>query len=174
MRHLYVRRLVILAAIVGGLSVPSIGATQMTEQSAVAGGQNAVADGAKVVISFSIIVPDAHTTIADNLAQFTQGKHELLPALEEALMGMKPGEQKRIDLTPDRAFGPYDESKKISVARTELPADVKPGTILTSRDGRPFTLLELNDSAAVVDYNHPLAGKRLVFDVKVLKVEHAS
>jgi FKBP-type peptidyl-prolyl cis-trans isomerase 2 len=131
----------------------------------------AVTEGAKVVISFNIMIPDANTTIKDNLAQFVQGKHELLPALERAIDGMKPGEQKRIELPADQAFGPYDDAKRTTMQRTELPNDVRPGTVLTARDGRPFTVVDLNDQRAVVDYNHPLAGKRLVFDVKVLKVE---
>jgi FKBP-type peptidyl-prolyl cis-trans isomerase 2 len=55
-----------------------------------------------------------------------------------------------------------------------LPTGAKTGTVLQNREGQPFTVVEISDNAAVVDYNHPLAGKRLVFDVKVLKVEDLS
>jgi FKBP-type peptidyl-prolyl cis-trans isomerase 2 len=133
-----------------------------------------ISQGARVVISFNIQVPEARATLADNIAQFVQGKHELLPALEQALEGMKPGEEKRVELGPDQAFGPYDDAKKTTIPRDTLPREIQPGTILTSRDGHPFTVVELNEQQAVIDYNHPLAGKRLVFDVKVLKVERPS
>ena len=130
-----------------------------------------IADGKKVVIEFTITVPEEHAIIPKNVAQFVQGQHELLPALESALIGLKPGETKRVDLKPDEAFGPYDERKKMMVTREELPSDLRPGTVLQNREGQPFTVVEVSDSKALIDYNHPLAGKHLVFDVKVLQVE---
>jgi len=129
-----------------------------------------IADGKKVVIEFTITVPEEHAVIPKNVAQFVQGKHDLLPALESALNGLKAGETKRVDLKPDQAFGPYDESKKMKVAREELPSDLRPGAIMQNRDGRPFTVVEVSDKNALIDYNHPLAGKHLVFEVKVLQV----
>ena len=129
-----------------------------------------IADGKKVVIEFTITVPEEHAVIPKNVAQFVQGKHDLLPALENALNGLKAGETKRVDLKPDQAFGPYDESKKMKVAREELPSDLRPGAIMQNRDGRPFTVVEVSDKNALIDYNHPLAGKHLVFEVKVLQV----
>ena len=130
-----------------------------------------IADGKKVVIEFTITVPEEHAVIPKNVAQFVQGKHDLLPALESALNGLKAGETKRVDLKPDEAFGPYDENKKMKVAREELPSDLRPGAIMQNRDGRPFTVVEVSDKNALIDYNHPLAGKHLVFDVKVLQVD---
>lgn len=143
------------------------GRLSLTEQ---ADPRPAITQGSKVIIAFNIVVPDAHATLADNVAQFVQGKHELLPALEQELEGMRPGDRKKIELGPDQAFGPYDDAKKQSVPRATLPQDVKPGAIVTGGD-RPFTVVEMKDDQAVVDYNHPLAGKRLQFDVKVLSVE---
>ena len=129
-----------------------------------------ITDGKKVVIEFTITVPEEHAVIPKNVAQFVQGKHDLLPALESALTGLKAGETKRVDLKPDEAFGPYDEAKKMKVAREELPSGLRPGAIMQSPDGRPFTVVEVSDQNALIDYNHPLAGKHLVFDVKVLQV----
>ena len=130
-----------------------------------------VQEGTRVLIKFTITVPDENTIIPDNVAQYVPGQRQLIPALEQALMGMKRGEQKRVDLPPHEAFGPYDESKKTSLKREGLPRDVKTGTVLQTPEGRPFTIVELNDSTAVIDFNHPLAGKRLVFDVTVVNVQ---
>jgi FKBP-type peptidyl-prolyl cis-trans isomerase 2 len=87
---------------------------------------------------------------------------------------MKPGEQKRVDLKAEEAFGPYDERKKTTISREQLPPEVQAGLVYETSDGVPFTVLALSDQAAVVDFNHPLAGKHLVFDVQVIKVEGGS
>src|SRR3712207_8434825 len=50
--------------------------------------------------------------IPKNVSQYVPGQKQMLPNLEKALNGMKPGQEKRVDLTSDEAFGPYDESKK--------------------------------------------------------------
>ena len=133
-----------------------------------------VSDGKKVIIEFSITLHESNEKIPDNVAEFVQGQQQLIPALEQALVGLKPGETKRVELTADQAFGPYDANKKTTIARDELPPQTKSGTVLQNREGTPFTVVEISDTSAVVDYNHPLAGKRLVFDVKILKVQGAS
>lgn len=130
-----------------------------------------ITNGKKVLMEFTIVVPEENTVFPNNVAQYIQGRHEVLPALEQALTGMTPGEKKRVDLPPDQAFGPYDEKKKLTISRDQLPSDLRPGTVLRNPEGQPFTVVELSDSNAVVDYNHPLAGKHLVFDVKIIDVQ---
>lgn len=138
---------------------------------AIAADERQITDGKKVLMEFTIVVPEENTVFPNNVAQYVQGRHEVLPALEQALTGMTPGEKKRIDLPADQAFGPYDEKKKVTISRDQLPADLKPGAVLRNPEGQPFTVVELSDANAVVDYNHPLAGKHLVFDVKIIDVQ---
>jgi FKBP-type peptidyl-prolyl cis-trans isomerase 2 len=138
------------------------------------GMDNKIQDGKKVTIEFSITLPESNTVIPNNVAQFVPGQKQLIPALEQALVGLKPGDTTRVDLPPDKAFGPYDDNKKKTIARDELPPNSAPGEVLKDHNGQPFTVVEMKDTAAVVDYNHPLAGKRLVFDVKVLDVQPRS
>jgi len=137
-------------------------------------GDNTVAEGAKVTIMFTISVPESHLVIPDNVSEYVPGQNQLIPALEQALTGMKPGEQKRVDLQADEAFGQYDEQKKITIRREQLPQDAQVGSAYQTADGVPFTVAELSGGSAVVDFNHPLAGKHLVFDVKIVKVEQAT
>ncbi|MGH7231447.1 MAG: FKBP-type peptidyl-prolyl cis-trans isomerase, partial [Nitrospiraceae bacterium] len=68
---------------------------------------SSVAEGKKVVIEFAISLPESNEKIPGNVAEYVQGKKQVIPALEEALIGLKPGESKRIELTADQAFGPY-------------------------------------------------------------------
>lgn len=130
-----------------------------------------VQDGSVVLMEFTITVPESHLVIPKNVSQFTPGQHELLPNLEKAITGMKKGEEKRVDLSSDDAFGPYDETKKGIISSESLPPDTQPGTILTTEEGVPFVVTELSGPVASIDFNHPLAGKHLVIDVKILNVE---
>jgi len=130
-----------------------------------------VQDGAVVLMEFTITVPESELVIPKNVSQFTPGHHEMLPNLEKALTGMKKGEEKRVDLSSDDAFGPYDETKKGVISSESLPPGTQPGTIFTTEEGVPFVVTELSGPVASIDFNHPLAGKHLIIDVKILNVE---
>ena len=130
-----------------------------------------VQDGMVVLMEFTITVPESQLVIPKNISQFTPGHHELLPNLEKALTGMKKGDEKRVDLPSDDAFGPYDETKKGVISTESLPPGTQPGTIFTTEEGVPFVVTELSGPVASIDFNHPLAGKHLIIDVKILNVE---
>ena len=133
--------------------------------------QAAVADGTKVTIAFSLMVPETRQTIPDNVTEYIPGEEEIIPALEDALMGMKPGEHKRVELQPEEAFGPYDDQKMMKIRRDMLPTTARNGSIYAMSDGQPITVVALAEDTAIVDLNHPLAGKHLVIEVEVLRVE---
>jgi FKBP-type peptidyl-prolyl cis-trans isomerase 2 len=130
-----------------------------------------VTDGATVLMEYTITVPEAKIIIPKNVSQFVPGHHDLLPNLEKALTGMKKGEQRRVDLSADEAFGPYDEAKKTVMPVDHLPSDVKPGMVLTTKEGVPFVVMNVTGGEAQVDFNHPLAGKHVIIDVKILEVQ---
>lgn len=130
-----------------------------------------VAEGATVLIEFTITVPESKIVIPKNVSQFVPGRHEMLPNLERALTGMRKGQEKRVDLSVDDAFGPYDDTKKKVVSKDKLPADATPGMVLTTAEGLPFVVVSMSGSNVEVDFNHPLAGKHVVIDVKILEVE---
>ena len=82
-------------------------------------------------------------------------------------------------LKPDEAFGPVDPAAQTEVPKEALPPDaLVVGAQLMARtatgEGRPVIVKEIKDKTVVVDLNHPLAGKTLVFDVKVLGIEPPS
>jgi FKBP-type peptidyl-prolyl cis-trans isomerase 2 len=139
--------------------------------SAQPGDEDRVADGATVTIAFTIMVPEVPLIIPDNVTQYVAGQDQLVPELEKALKGLKPGDQRRVEFEGEEASGPYDERKKTTVSRDQLPPDAKPGGVYETSDGVPFSVLALADHAAVIDFNHPLAGKHLVLDVQVLHVD---
>lgn len=133
-----------------------------------------IAPGADVVIKITIQVPEERLIITDKVSQYTHGQQQLLPVIEDALVGKQAGETTHLDLSPDRAFGPYDETRKVSIAREKVPAAARVGEVSQTSEGIPFTILELSDRSALVDFNHPLAGKHVVLDVTVLEVKQKS
>lgn len=135
-----------------------------------------VGDGMKVTLEYTLTLPDK--TVADSTAgqtpfSYTQGNHEIIPGLEKALTGLKPGDKKRITAPAAEAYGLYDEKKKLTVPKDRVPPEVKVGTRLRDQNGQEAKVVELKGDSVVVDVNYPLAGKDLTFDVNILKVEKA-
>ena len=133
-----------------------------------------VADGMKVSLEYTLTLPDK--TVVDSNAgrapiSFIQGQHQVVPGLEKALAGMSVGQQKKVDVAPEEGYGAYDKAARATVDKSKIPSGAKVGAVLRSANGQPVTVLEISDKTAVLDLNHPLAGKHLIFDVKVLNVE---
>jgi FKBP-type peptidyl-prolyl cis-trans isomerase 2 len=154
------------AAVFGITSAPSA-----LQAQAVSAASEAISEGANVTLEMTITVPDEHLVIPNHKSQYTHGSRQLIPGLEDALAGMRAGEKKHVELDANRAFGPYDAAKKMSVERAQLPEKIKVGDITTTSEGQPFTVVALSDNQAVIDFNHPLAGKNIVLDVHVLNVK---
>jgi peptidylprolyl isomerase/FKBP-type peptidyl-prolyl cis-trans isomerase SlpA len=113
--------------------------------------------------------------------EFTLGESNVIQGFQQAVAGMEVGESKTIQLAPDQAYGSHREDLVIEVERSVLPSNVEPevGQSLNYRqpDGRhvPLTVTEVSQSSVKLDGNHPLAGKRLTFDLALVEiVERAS
>lgn len=108
----------------------------------------------------------------------TIGKNEVIPAFEEALIGMDLGEKKTINVKSDDAFGPYLEELVSRVDRKKIPTNVnlQIGQQLQIRqeDGSAIivTVKDLDEKNATFDANHPLAGKDIIFDIELLEIRN--
>ena len=135
-----------------------------------------VGDGMEVSFEYTVALADK-TVVTSNVGKeplvYQHGQQEILPGLEKALTGMKPGETKHVELAAADAYGPYDEKGKVTVKREQVPPDVKADMTLSSPDGQTVRVVEVKEEEVVLDLNHPLAGKDLAFDVTVIKVEKA-
>lgn len=141
----------------------------------------AIADGKQVSLEYTLTLEDK-SKIDSNVGKdplvFTQGAHEIVPGLEKKLSGMKVGESKKIEVPPEEGYGAVDPQRKQEVEKTKVPEDArKVGAKLTGQgaDGRMVfaQVTEVKEDTIILDLNHPLAGKKLFFDIKVLKVEDA-
>jgi FKBP-type peptidyl-prolyl cis-trans isomerase SlyD len=116
------------------------------------------------------------TNAGKDALAFTQGSQQIIPGLDKALLGMKVGDSKKVTVKPEEAYGALDPKAEAEVPKNALPEGAAVvGTRLLARgqDGqpRPVTVKTVKDTTVVLDLNHPLAGKTLFFDVKVVSVE---
>ncbi len=109
--------------------------------------------------------------------EFTLGNGQLIPGFEKVLMNMKLNEKKTITITKEEAYGDVIDTLKQEVKRSELPQDLKPeigmGLVSKSADGQETNLrvVELKEESIIIDGNHPLAGKDLIFDREVVSIK---
>ncbi|CAG37370.1 FKBP-type peptidyl-prolyl cis-trans isomerase [Desulfotalea psychrophila] len=112
----------------------------------------------------------------------TLGSSELPPMVEEAVRNMTPGESTSVRVPPEEGFGPRQKILLQEIENKEFIERVKPkpGMIITlnaQKDGAeepvpvPATIMEINGDTVLVDYNHPLAGHHLTYDVTLIAVE---
>jgi FKBP-type peptidyl-prolyl cis-trans isomerase 2 len=139
----------------------------------------AIEQGSTVKLEYTLS-DDAGTVFDSNKGKppltYTHGDHQIMPALEKQLLGMHPGEEKHVVLAPEEAYGPVNPAAQAEVPREMLPAEsLNVGAHLIARNAegqvRPVTVKEVREKTVVLDLNHPLAGKTIVFDLKVIGVE---
>jgi FKBP-type peptidyl-prolyl cis-trans isomerase 2 len=111
--------------------------------------------------------------------EFTLGQGQLIPGFEKGLIDMKLNEKKTITIPKEEAYGDVNKDLIQEVKKTELPQDMAPevgmGLVSKSPDGQEMNLMvvEVREETIVIDGNHPLAGKELIFDLEVLAITEA-
>ena len=141
-----------------------------------------IKDNLVVTLDYTLIVEDEilESTEDGEKIKFIQGIGQIIPGLENALYDMKVGEKKTVVIEPDDAYGDYDpESLEIAQKEEfseEIPLDV--GTFLDLRDDEDNVLsaqiIETDEDTITLDFNHPLAGKTLTFEITVADLRPAS
>ncbi|AKB77591.1 Peptidyl-prolyl cis-trans isomerase [Methanosarcina horonobensis HB-1 = JCM 15518] len=104
---------------------------------------------------------------------FTVGAGQMISGFDEAVIGMRVGEEKTVTLPPEEAYGEYDEAQVQAVPLEELNMSEKPevGQVYSSIYGSQFRVIAVNETHVTFDANHELAGKTLVFDIKLVSIE---
>jgi len=137
-----------------------------------------IKDGATVHLEYTL-TDQAGTVIETNKGKtplvFTQGSGQIIPGLSKALLGMHEGETKQVTVPPEEAYGQPNPGALREVPRDRVPKDVEVGSRLVgqTQTGQPIQAIvkEIKEQVVVLDFNHPMAGKTLIFDIKVLTVE---
>ncbi len=145
--------------------------------------EQVVAGGMVVTLDFTLTLSDGQvvdSTQGDMPLRYIAGQGQLLPGLEDAMLGMVVNEERDITLRPEDAYGEWDEEALEEIARSELPEDVEleEGMPLevTDTEGETYeaSVYEVREDTVVLDYNHPLAGETLNFHVKVIDIRPAT
>ena len=108
--------------------------------------------------------------------EFKMGEGQMITGFESALAGMSLNETKVFSLDPGDAYGHRDDGRTLTFQRSELPPQVEPKVGqpigMTSPDGQrfPALIIDVDDAKVTVDLNHPLAGEKLTFDIKVIGI----
>ncbi|MHC4791313.1 MAG: FKBP-type peptidyl-prolyl cis-trans isomerase [Planctomycetota bacterium] len=108
--------------------------------------------------------------------QLTIGNGQVIPDVEQAVVGMNPGESKTVKVLPEQAYGLYQEEMVVEVDRNQLPSDLEleVGKQLQVRqqDGQKavVTVVDVSESSVKLDANHPLAGEELTFDLQLVEI----
>ena len=141
-----------------------------------------VQDHMVVKLDYTLIVEDEimESTEEGEPIVFIQGIGQIIPGLEEALYGLKVGEKKTVEVLPEDAYGIYDpdslEVAKKEEFSEEIPLDV--GTFLDLRDNEGEVLsaqiIEADEETVTLDFNHPLAGKTLTFEITIAALRPAT
>jgi FKBP-type peptidyl-prolyl cis-trans isomerase SlyD len=142
------------------------------------GAGSAIAAGSRVGLEYTL-TDEAGTVLDSNKGgepfTYTHGQHQIVPGLEAALAGKRAGDVTKVTVKPEDGYGNVDPKAQIEVGRDRVPPDVKVGSELTGRAAngqtRAVRVKEIKDKSVVLDLNHPLAGKTLLFDVRVLSVD---
>lgn len=138
-----------------------------------------IAKDRKVKLEYTLIVDGqvVESTEGHQPLEYTHGQGMLIPGLEKGLEGMKAKEKKSVDVQAAEGYGQINSQLVREFERSRLPQDLvpEPGIILEMQDpqgnGFPCTIVEVMDKTVKLDFNHPLAGKDLRFDVTIVAVE---
>jgi len=138
-----------------------------------------ISDGNLVSLEYTLTLEDKKvldTNVGGEPLNFTQGSQHIIPGLEVALMGMRAGERKQVIIEPKDGYGEVDERRVQEIPIEKIPANARQVGMQLEGQGPNgqvirSTVKEVKEKVVVLDFNHPLAGKKLFFDVKILDVK---
>ena len=134
--------------------------------------------GAEITFNFSLALEDGHiidSNFESSPARFLLGDESLLPGFEEVLEGLVAGSEAQFLVPPEKAFGQHNPQNVQLIKRSLFDQDeLQPGLVISFQNGDgelPGVVQSLTEEEVMVDFNHPLAGKSIVFTVKIIDVQ---
>jgi FKBP-type peptidyl-prolyl cis-trans isomerase SlpA len=141
-----------------------------------------VSEGTRVYLNFSVSLEDG-SEVDSNFGQdpvdFVIGDGSLLPGFERLMFGMSAGERQMFKVAPENAFGQPNDNNMQYLPRDHFDEDVELeiGLVFSFADAAggelPGMIISFDDEEVAVDFNHPLAGRNILFDVLIHRVEPA-
>jgi FKBP-type peptidyl-prolyl cis-trans isomerase SlpA len=141
-----------------------------------------VSEGTRVFLNFSVSLEDGSevdTNFGGDPVDFVVGDGSLLPGFERLLFGMSAGERQMFTVEPENAFGQPNDANVQSIDRDQFDDDVELeiGLVFSFADAAggelPGMVIGVDEEEVTVDFNHPLSGRTILFDVLIHRVEPA-
>lgn len=170
-------RCVCLAAVLG-----TLGSATLIQAETTTGASSAVVSkGKHVSLEYTLKLNEkdvVESNVGGEPMTYLHGAEEIVPGLEKALEGMSVGEKKHVAVKPADAYGEVDQKAIQEVKKSLVPEHAwKVGAELEAKGPEGESLFphvtEVKADSVVLDFNHPLAGKTLYFDVKILEIRAA-
>jgi len=138
-----------------------------------------VAEGVRCTIEYTGTLDDGHvfaSTENSGPLDFVYGEQEILPAIEQVTEGLAVGESREVKFGDDQpVFGPRHDDRFFKIPKEKLPQGTELGTQLMMQEGMPpVTVVEMSEQDVTVDANHPLAGKGITLNVKVIALSEVA
>ncbi|MFT7222734.1 MAG: FKBP-type peptidyl-prolyl cis-trans isomerase SlpA [Cellvibrionaceae bacterium] len=139
-----------------------------------------VGEGTKVTLHFELKLNNGEvvdSTLEADPATFTVGDGNLLDGFEKVLFGLTAGAKETFFISPEQGFGQSNPNNLQSFSSDQFDTDVdlQPGLMLSFADAQntelPGVVVSVDEEAVTVDFNHPLAGKNIVFEVEIISVD---
>lgn len=140
-----------------------------------------VKDGMMVSLDYTLKGTDGkvmETSKGREPLKYIHGQKMMIPGLERELAGMKVGGQKNVTVKPEDAYGKINPNAVQEIPKEKIPPNaLKVGAVLAASSPQgmvvPMTVRQIKEKTVVMDMNHPMAGKTLVFDIKVVDIQPA-
>lgn len=135
-----------------------------------------IKEGSKVKVHYTGKFEDENvfdSSLGKDPIEFVVGEGMLIPGFEQGVMGLSQGDKKTVELEPEQAYGPVREELINQVPLDRVPEGVQTGQMLeaqTEAGPIPVVVTEVTEEAVTIDANHPLAGKKLIFDLEIVEV----
>ena len=144
--------------------------------------EKTVKDGLVVAMEYTLTVDSEviDSSEGQEALEFLQGKGNIIPGLEREMLGMEIGDSKDVVVAPKDGYGELNEEAYMEIPANQFPENipVEVGTELEVQDeeGQPAyaRIEEIENNIALLNFNHPLAGKELSFAVKVVGIREPS
>lgn len=161
-----IKILLAATAILWGVTLPAIA-------------QETVADNKQVSFHYTLTVDgqEVESSRGQEPLTYVPGENQIIPGLEEALTGLKAGDVKVVVIEPEKGYGDIIQEGFREIPKETFPEDFEFQTGLLvemqAADGTPVPAMiwEVGEDTVTLNFNHPLAGKTLTFDVEIVSVE---
>ena len=168
-----------ILALAAAVAVLGAGTPAILRSAEKAKQENVVKDGSVVSLQYSLSEENGdliESNKGKDPLKYTHGTKQIVPGLEKELTGMKVGGEKRVKIKPEDAYGLVNSKAFQEVPKEQIPANgMKVGATLAAKgphgEELPVRIHEIKEKTVVLDLNHPMAGKTLLFDIKILEIQ---